>query len=117
MSGAAPVVTQAGAALRLDKWLWFARFARTRSLAAKLCESGLVRLGGEAVAKANRAVRIGDVLAIPQGRVVRTVQVRALGARRGAAAEARLLYDEVAEPRPRDPGPGEDWTPLLGDPE
>jgi ribosome-associated heat shock protein Hsp15 len=116
MSGASSVVTQ-GAALRLDKWLWFARFARTRSLAAKLCASGLVTLGGEAVAKPNRAVRIGDVLAIPQGRVVRTVQVRALGARRGPPAEARLLFEEVADPAPRDPGPGEDWAPLLGDPE
>jgi len=101
---------------RLDKWLWFARFARTRSLAAKLCESGLVTLGGAAVGKPNRSVRAGDVLAIPQGRVVRTVRVTALGERRGPPAEARTLYEELAEPRPREPGPDEDWTPLLGEP-
>jgi ribosome-associated heat shock protein Hsp15 len=106
-----------GGSQRLDKWLWFARFARTRSLAAKLCQSGLVKLAGEAVAKPNRAVRPGDVLAIPQGRVVRTVRVRGLGLRRGRPDEARALFEEIAEPAPRQPAPDEEWVPLLGEPE
>jgi ribosome-associated heat shock protein Hsp15 len=106
-----------GGTQRLDKWLWFARFARTRSLAAKLCQSGLVRLGGATTEKPNRAVRIGDVLAIPHGRMVRTVQVRGLGSRRGPPAEARALYEEVGQPTPREPGRDEDWIPLLGEPE
>jgi ribosome-associated heat shock protein Hsp15 len=104
------------ASQRLDKWLWFARFARTRSLAARLCASGAVTLGGAAVTKPNQAVRIGDGLAVPQGRLLRFVEVTGLGARRGPPAEARLLYRETAAPQPRDAGDAE-WEPLLGDPE
>jgi ribosome-associated heat shock protein Hsp15 len=100
---------------RLDKWLWFARFARTRSLAAKLCASGEVTLGGAVVTKANQTVRIGDGLTVPLGRMRRFVEVAAIGARRGPPAEARLLYREIAAPQPREPGTAE-WEPLLGDP-
>lgn len=101
--------------LRLDKWLWFARFAKTRSLAAKLCSSGQVMVGGAAVAKPGHLVRLGDTITIAQGRRVRHVTVLALGARRGPPAEARLLYAEPEPPQPRRDLDREGWVPLLED--
>ncbi|MBV9521256.1 MAG: RNA-binding S4 domain-containing protein [Alphaproteobacteria bacterium] len=100
--------------LRVDKWLWFARLAKTRSLAARLCAAGAVRIAGAPALKAHQAVRVGDIVRLPQGRLILTVRVRALGTRRGPAAEARLLYEEHAPPlRPR--AEDDDWAPLLGD--
>lgn len=101
---------------RLDQWLWFARFVKTRSLAARLCAAGPVTLNGAPVRKANQLVRAGDTIAVPQGAFCRTIRVLALGLRRGPATEARLLYEEVAAPVPRsEPEPR--WEPLLGDDE
>ncbi|HUZ75571.1 MAG TPA: S4 domain-containing protein [Stellaceae bacterium] len=88
------------ATLRLDKWLWFARLARTRSLAARLCQSGGVSVGGSVVLKPHHLVRAGDTVAVMQGRVRRVLVIAALGERRGPAAVARLLYDEPEAPRP-----------------
>jgi ribosome-associated heat shock protein Hsp15 len=85
--------------LRLDKWLWFARFAKTRTLAAKVAEDRL-RLNGQVVTKAAQAVRPGDVLTFSLSGRVRVVRVVALGARRGPPAEARLLYDDLSPPLP-----------------
>ena len=101
--------------LRLDKWLWFARFAKTRSLAARLCSGGQVMVGGAAVAKPGHLVRLGDTVTVAHGRSVRRVTVLALGSRRGPPAEARLLY---AEPEPPQAVPDLDreaWVPLLDD--
>lgn len=99
---------------RLDQWLWFARLTKSRSLAARLCAAGAVRVNGITVTKPNQSVRIGDCVVVPQGRVERTVQVLALGVRRGPSAEARALYDETESPlRPRDLAAN--WVPLLGD--
>jgi ribosome-associated heat shock protein Hsp15 len=98
---------------RLDQWLWFARLAKSRSLAARLCAAGAVAINGSTVIKPNQAVRIGDFVVVPQGDVQRTVQVLALGIRRGPAAEARTLYHETAAVRLRDAAP--DWVPLLDD--
>lgn len=80
---------------RLDKWLWFARFAKTRTLAAKLVSEGFVRVNGTRADAPARAVRPGDVLTVaaPHGTLV--VRVRSAGERRGPAPEARLLYDEI----------------------
>ena len=89
---------QGSEALRLDKWLWHARFAKTRSAAARLCESGRLRLGREIVSKPHRLVRVGDVLTFPAGRQIRTVKVAALGKRRGSAEEAHRLYEDLAPP-------------------
>ena len=101
---------------RLDQWLWFARFAKTRSLAARLCADGAVSLNGKPVNKPNQAVRLGDVVVFPQGGWRLTVRVMALGVRRGPASEARTLYEEAAAPaRLRELAP--DWTPLLADEE
>jgi ribosome-associated heat shock protein Hsp15 len=91
--------------LRLDKWLWHARFCRTRSLAAQLAAAGKVRIAGTPVAKAHHAVKPGDVLTFPLGPQIRTVKVLALGERRGPAPEARLLYEDLAPPPPRTPDP------------
>ena len=88
--------------LRIDKWLWFARFFKTRSLAAKLCNDGGVRLSGTVVTKAHAAVRAGDVLTFAQGRHIRVVKVLALGVRRGPAPEAQALYEDLAPPAPEE---------------
>ena len=99
---------------RLDQWLWFARFVKSRSLAARLCAAGAVVVNGFPVKKANHLVRIGDIVVLPQGGWQRTVRVSALGLRRGPAAEARLLYEETAAAlRFADLAPV--WVPLLGD--
>ena len=81
---------------RLDKWLWQARFFKTRALAAKLVSGGHVRVNGEKVAKPAHGVAPGDVLTFPQARRVRVVRIAALGTRRGPAPEARALYDDLA---------------------
>ena len=97
---------------RLDQWLWFARFVKSRSLGARLCSAGAVMINGSAVRKANQVVRVGDVVVLPQGGWRLTVRVLALGVRRGPATEARTLYEEAAAAsRLRDSEPG--WVPLL----
>ena len=83
--------------LRLDKFLWFARIVKTRALAQGLAEGGHLRLSGRIIDRAHVSVRIGDVLAFAVHGNVRVLRVEALPARRGAPAEARLLYTEVPE--------------------
>jgi ribosome-associated heat shock protein Hsp15 len=83
--------------LRLDKWLWCARFYKTRGLAVEACEKGHLRINGFRVEKPGREVRPGDVLTIPQGREVVVVRVLAGAKRRGPATEARTLYEPVEE--------------------
>jgi ribosome-associated heat shock protein Hsp15 len=82
--------------IRIDKWLWHARFYKTRALAQGAAESGIVRLNGARVVKSGHGVKRGDVLTVPQGREVVAVRVVAFGERRGPAPEARLLYEIVA---------------------
>ncbi|MGB0695416.1 MAG: RNA-binding S4 domain-containing protein [Rhodospirillaceae bacterium] len=79
---------------RLDKWLWFARFCKTRSLAQKLCTGGHVKRDGASLTKPSAAIHIGDQLTLTLGPVRRRVVVLGLGARRGPAPEAQQLYDE-----------------------
>ena len=102
--------------VRLDQWLWFARFAKSRSLAARLCDAGLVCVNGVPVRKANHAVRIGDTVVVPQGGWQRTARIVALGTRRGPATEARLLYEETV-PAQRLAELAPEWLPLLADDE
>ena len=90
----------ASESIRLDKWLWQARFFKTRALAAKLCLAGKLRIAGARVQKAHYAVRVGDVLTFPQARRIRVVRVAALGARRGPAVEAATLYEDLAPDEP-----------------
>ncbi len=82
--------------LRLDKWLWAARFFKTRTLAADSIDAGRIHLN-EARAKPSREVRIGDRLDIQTGELRFTVVVRALSGKRGPAEEARKLYEETAD--------------------
>ena len=95
-----------GDGIRLDKWLWQARFFKTRGLAGRLCAAGKVRVDGVVVRKAHYAVRPGHVLTFPQARDIRVVRVEALGSRRGPAAEARTLYSEIGESRTAGAGSG-----------
>ncbi len=83
------------AALRLDRWLWHARFVKSRELTAQLVEARRVRLNDQLVAKTHQLVRPGDVLTLRQGEQLRVLRVLALGARRGPATEARQLYEEL----------------------
>lgn len=91
----------ARAAQRVDRWLWFARFFRTRGTAARLVATGRVRVGTggmtRRIEKPSHLVSEGDVLTFPQGPRVRVVRIISLGTRRGPAAEARTLFEEVGE--------------------
>ncbi|MGK5069955.1 RNA-binding S4 domain-containing protein [Janthinobacterium sp. RT4P48] len=80
--------------VRLDKWLWAARFFKTRSLASEAVDTGKVKVGGERV-KPARSLRVGDELAIDNGAEVWEVAVLGLSDKRGAAPVARLLYAET----------------------
>lgn len=84
--------------LRLDKWLWFARFQKSRHMAQGMIEDGLVRLNGQVVAKTSTAVKTGDEVVFYLRRRWRRVRVAALGQRRGPAPEAQSLYAELSPP-------------------
>ena len=112
MADAASPETPQADKQRLDKWLWRARFFKTRGLAAELAGSGRLRINSEHVAKPAQPVRPGDVLTFPQGSRIRVIRIEALGTRRGPAPEARALYtdlDQATAPpgsgRKPDPGP------------
>jgi ribosome-associated heat shock protein Hsp15 len=81
--------------MRLDKWLWHARFFKSRSLAARHVETARCRLDGRVVDKPHATVAPGMVLTFALGPRVRVVRILALGTRRGPAPEARALYDEI----------------------
>jgi ribosome-associated heat shock protein Hsp15 len=87
-------------ALRMDKWLWQARFFKTKALAGRVCTAGKVRVDGAKINKSHFLVRPGQVLTFPQGRGVRVVRVIALGDRRGPAKEAILLYEDLSDDAP-----------------
>lgn len=98
--------------LRLDKWLWQARFFKTRTLAAKMVTGGHVRVNKIKVHKASHGVGVGDVLTFAQARQIRIIRIVALGERRGPAPEAQTLYSDLSEkqdklpPNPRYEGKG-----------
>lgn len=83
---------------RLDKWLWQARFVKSRSLASALVTGGHVRVNGNRAGKASHAVHPGDVLTFPQGGRIRVVRILAPALRRGPATEAQALYDDLTPP-------------------
>ena len=89
--------------IRLDKWLWQARFFKSRSLAAGVVSAGKVRVDGQPVSKPARAVGPGHVLTFPQANEVRVVRILACGLRRGPAPEARALYEDLSPPPERRP--------------
>jgi ribosome-associated heat shock protein Hsp15 len=85
------------AKLRVDKWLWFARFYKTRGLASSMVSGGHIRVNGSKIAKASYGIATGDVLTLPQGDQIRVVRVLELGTRRGPAPEAQTLYADLTE--------------------
>ncbi len=82
---------------RVDKWLWFARVAKSRTLAARLVEDGFVRVNSVRVDSPAKVVKPGDVLTVALERQVRVLKVLAPGTRRGPYPEARLLFDDISE--------------------
>lgn len=97
MSASLPVsgFSVSGPSLRIDKFLWFARLARSRSLAQGLAEAGHIRLNGRRIDRAHAPVRPGDLITLPHGTSARVVRVAALPARRGPAVEAQRCYEEI----------------------
>jgi ribosome-associated heat shock protein Hsp15 len=84
--------------LRIDKWLWHARFYKTRSLAQQAACSGILRLNNARVEKASVAVKRGDLVTVPRGhREVAVIRIQALGVRRGPAPEAQALYEVISD--------------------
>src|SRR5207237_3384815 len=83
---------------RLDKWLWFARIVKSRTLAAQLVQDGKVRVNRAKVAKPAQAVRPDDVLTIALRGNIQVLKVLAPGQRRGPPAEARQLYEMLSPP-------------------
>lgn len=90
--------TARDATLRIDKWLWHARFLKSRGLAARLVSDGHLRINGERFTKPGKTVRVDDVLTFRLHDRVRIVRILALGARRGPAPEAQALYDDISPP-------------------
>ena len=90
--------------IRIDKWLWYARFFKTRGLASKTVTGGHVRVNSDRVSKASYAVGPGDTLTFAHGRQIRVVRVLDVGTRRGPAPEAQALYDDLTPPAEPNPG-------------
>jgi ribosome-associated heat shock protein Hsp15 len=82
--------------LRIDKWLWAARFYKTRSLACDEVTKHRVQINGQDV-KPAREVKVGDTLTVRQGNISKTVMVKGISAARGPAPVAQLLYEETSE--------------------
>ncbi|WP_321394982.1 RNA-binding S4 domain-containing protein [Emcibacter sp.] len=91
--------TQRSATQRIDLWLWHARFFKTRSLATKMCRAGKVRLNGQVIRKASITVSLEDVLTFSQGDHIRVARILAFAERRGSAAVAQELYEDLSPPR------------------
>ncbi|MET4636703.1 RNA-binding S4 domain-containing protein [Kaistia defluvii] len=83
---------------RIDKWLWFARFAKSRSIAQKLVMGGKVRVNRNKIDASSRLVRPGDVLTLSLERQIRVVKILDPGTRRGPAPEAQRLYEDLTPP-------------------
>ena len=89
------------ASMRADKWLWHARFFKTRTLATRLAAAGNIRINGQKQSRAAARLRIGDVLTFPLNQHVRVIEVVALSTRRGPAVEAQALYLDRDPPQPK----------------
>ncbi|MCK0531959.1 RNA-binding S4 domain-containing protein [Sphingobium agri] len=94
MAESAPVGNH-GPSLRIDKFLWFVRLAKSRSMAQKMAEDGHIRLNGRRIERAHAPVRTGDLITFPHHHGVRVVRVVQLPGRRGPAPEAQSCYEEL----------------------
>ncbi|MGI9413754.1 MAG: RNA-binding S4 domain-containing protein [Hyphomicrobiales bacterium] len=83
---------------RIDKWLWYARFFKTRTAATKFVASGKIRVNKTRATKPGQIVRIGDILTFTLHSRLRIIEILGAGTRRGPAAEARMLYDDLSPP-------------------
>ncbi|MAZ03812.1 MAG: RNA-binding protein S4 [Sneathiella sp.] len=92
----------ASVGIRVDKWLWYARFFKSRSLAAKLVQSRKLRINSVVTTKASATVKAGDVLTFAQGRNIRVIRIVNIGMRRGPAPEAQELYEDLAPPQQKE---------------
>lgn len=88
-------VTDAAQSQRLDQWLWFARLTKSRTLAQALIERGKVRVNRQKVERASYGLKADDTITFSAGPRVRVFTVKAFGTRRGPAAEAQALYEEL----------------------
>lgn len=88
---------------RIDRWLWCARFLKSRSLAATFVQTGRLRVNGDRISRASRLIRPDDVLTFPLGPHIRVIKIVALATRRGPAPEARQLYEDLDPPSERPP--------------
>jgi len=80
---------------RLDKWLWQARFYKTRGLAQRMCAAGKIRINSQRIRKTHYSLKTGDIVTLPQGSRIRVVRILAMPQRRGPASEAQLYYEEL----------------------
>lgn len=83
--------------MRIDKWLWHARFYRSRPMAQAAAGSGLIRVNGMRIEKPSASVEPGDIITLPRGREILAVRIQALAQRRGPAREAQTLYEVVSD--------------------
>lgn len=103
---------------RVDKWLWFSRIVKTRTLASELVSTGKLRINKLKVSKPSHTVQAGDVLTFTHYGRLRVIKIVAIGARRGPAPEAQALYEDLSPPvektgdtsRSEDPGRRESGT-------
>jgi len=82
--------------VRLDKWLWYARFFKSRTLAGRFCNDGKIRLNQKPISKANTNIKLNDVLTFNLNDRVRIIRIENIGTRRGPAAEAATLYFDMS---------------------
>ena len=95
---------------RLDKWLWFSRIVKSRTLASEMVSSGKLRVNKLKISKPSHLVGAGDVLTFTHYGRLRVIQVAAIGARRGPAPEAQALYEDLSPPPEKtgEASPGKD---------
>ncbi|MDX1737219.1 MAG: RNA-binding S4 domain-containing protein [Alphaproteobacteria bacterium] len=84
--------------LRVDKWLWYARFFRTRTIASQQVNAGHLRVNSQPVRKAGYLIKVGDILTFPKENDIRVIEIVALGDKRKGAPEAALLYNDLDPP-------------------
>ena len=89
--------------IRVDKWLWYARFFKSRSIAAKMVQSRKLRINSVVISKTSATEKADDVLTFAQGKIIRVVRIRDVGSRRGPATEAQTLYEDLAPPEKKVP--------------
>ena len=92
-------MTEETSSQRIDKWLWHARFFKTRSIAQKFVTSGKIRINKEKATNASRQVRTGDVLTITRERDIKIIEILDIAQKRGPFSEAQLLYNDLSPPK------------------